>query len=156
MTKQLRRQRTGRIYFVHRFQPTHANCLTDANLEFGVQPSAGAYIQEQFQNFQRIFSDYHRQLRQQLDRMDANTANTRILFSNQRNRETTGHLRPLRKNVGSVCSHCVDLIYIDPRLRGMGTTWPSPFVVGTRHCPRQCIIICLLQLLAASPVLGTQ
>jgi hypothetical protein len=91
-----------------RLEPTdiRGQFITDASLEFGLQPANGVFIQQQFINFQQQLQQQQQQLDHCFARMEATIANARILSRNRRNMSDTQ--RPLRKYVGfpAVAVHC--------------------------------------------------
>jgi hypothetical protein len=83
--------------FIVCLEPTYLRHITDASLDFGVQPGVGAFIQQLFLDFAR-----------RLARMEAMFMNAQIRSRNRRFK-TLSPLRPLQKHVSLSSRYAVHL-----------------------------------------------
>jgi hypothetical protein len=125
------RETRKKIYypFVNELSCHIHHVITDASLQFGLQPGVNIFIQQQFQNFAAQLNNFG----VQLNRMDARTVNMSIRLRNQRYAFEPLPLHPLRKYV-SFSFYYVTHLKNFPRMRVMGTLALSPYA-GTRLFP---------------------
>jgi len=143
--------------------------MSDASLEFGVQPVVGVFIQQQHafqqqlqqqfqqlqQNLQQQQHAFHQQIQEHSAKVEVMILNTRLMGRNRRN-VRSGPLLPLQKYVSFSSLNTIHAEFkLFPRLKAMAMIWHMPYV-GKQISPMKHRFINLMQWLVMCRIHGTQ